>query len=179
MMWAMLGRLRALDIVAEEEPEDSPVLGFVLQDGRQVWAPTANKFWRLAYTFEEAGWGRRHFSGKEVSRMLGHAASLFGLRHELFAVFFRAYAFAQENDGRRQRLWRSVRQEFRLAWSLLPFAAANAARHWRPRGGLSTKPAETPASPRAEASAAARRSPAQKRTRGRRLQTARAAARKG
>ena len=99
MMRAMLGRLRAVDIVAEEEPEDSPVLGFVLQGGQQVWAPTANKFWRLAYTFEEAGWGRRHFSGKEVSRMLGHAASVFGLRHELFAGFFRAYVFAQENDG--------------------------------------------------------------------------------
>ena len=85
-MRSMLERLRVAHIVAVEEPEDSPVLGFVLQDGQQVWAPTANKFWRLAYAFEEAGWGRRHFSGTEVSRMLGHAASIFGLRHELFSA---------------------------------------------------------------------------------------------
>ena len=48
--------------------------------------------------------------------------SLFGLRRELYSVFQYAYQFVTHFEGRVGRVWVSVRREFCIAWTLLPFA---------------------------------------------------------
>ena len=54
--------------------------------------------------------------------------SLFGLRRELYSVFQCACQFVNHFGGRVGRVWASVRREFRISWSLVPFAKGDLSR---------------------------------------------------
>lgn len=128
----MLSRLAARSIQAVAEDDDDPLLGFELDPDGREWRPTARKVWRIAFALKDLCWSQKRRTGRHISRALGHAASIYGLRPEMLAVFSHAYTFATKFGDRPARVWTSVRHEFRMAYALLPLAVAKLTRPWSP-----------------------------------------------
>lgn len=128
----MLSSLVGAGVLTHMEPAGSPLLGFQITPSRGGWEPTPKKCWQVAYSPEEVGAGRRAVTRKEMMRLLGHTASLFSIKPELFATLRMAYHFADKGPDRRTIPWRSAREELRAAWSLLPLARTSARMQWSP-----------------------------------------------
>ena len=83
----MLERLQTLRVDAVAEQDDDPLLWFVLSFDGSYWRPTPCKFWRVALTLRSLASRRVLLYGLQISRVSGHAKSLFGLRRERRAIF--------------------------------------------------------------------------------------------
>ena len=105
-------------MVATAGPSSDALLGFELVESGTCWRPSPKKFRRIAPALRELAFGKCRHTGSEISRALGHAMSLFGLRRELYSVFPVCIQFVTQCGGRVGRVWASVRREFRIAWAL-------------------------------------------------------------
>ena len=116
-------------MVARVELSTDALLGI----DRGLWnilAAMSRTFWRVALAHRELVFGRCRRTGAQISGALGHAMSLFGLRRELYSVFQHACQFVNHFEGRVGHVWASVRWEFRISWSLLPFPKGDLSRPW-------------------------------------------------
>ncbi|CAK0879771.1 unnamed protein product, partial [Prorocentrum cordatum] len=73
---------------------------------------------------------RPWLSGRQLERLLGHAAFQFLGHRPLLSIFRSYYTFVQCHYLRPRRLWRSAAEELRAAAAMLPFARANVRRPW-------------------------------------------------
>ena len=126
----VLATLTADGVVAVVEDDADPLLGCQLTKCGRGWMPVAKRFWKCAYLAAELGWGKRRFTGLQVATALGHINSIFLLQRPLFAIFSKAYVFASHYEARCRYLWPSVREEFRLAWMMLPAARSSCGIPW-------------------------------------------------
>ena len=126
----VLATLTGDGVVAVVEDDADPLLGCQLTRCGRGWMPVAKRFWKCAFLAAELGWGRRRFTGLQVATALGHINSIFLLQRPLFAIFSKAYIYASHYEARCRYLWPSVREEFRLAWMMLPAARSSCGIPW-------------------------------------------------
>ena len=87
----MEAALGAAGVVFHRDPLEANgrvvLLGFELDDSKQLWRPTRKKFWRAKLALDHFLRQGLLATGAELECLLGHLTAIFLVRRELLSVF--------------------------------------------------------------------------------------------
>ena len=125
--------LRNKGLVVHEEEITScsqhnvKVLGWQFS-GTQI-RPLPHRVWRVRLAFQHI-LKMGAVSGKQVEKVVGHAAFIGLGRRESLSVFGETYTFIQRRYGYKHRLWSSVRREISIYIGILPLVWRDVSIPW-------------------------------------------------
>ena len=87
----MEAALGSAGVVSHRDPVGADgratLLGFELDDSKQLWRPTRKKFWRTKFALDHFLRQGHLVTGAEVECLLGHLTAIFLVRRELLSIF--------------------------------------------------------------------------------------------